>query len=69
MDTPLWNDHQGFNCELYRVFCENEGIKPGNERLFGNGSNYPEINCCGCGKGNGKFSSDKRGNNEEYKET
>ena len=44
------------------MFCENGEIKPGKEVVFGNMSNYPEINCCGCGKLKGKCASNKDGN-------
>ena len=32
--------------------CEKEGIKPGKEKYFGKAHNYPERNCCTCGKEN-----------------
>ena len=48
-DTPFWDDrisHLG-DCPLYRQkHCRNNS--PGT--LAGAAFNFPEINCCGCGK-------------------
>merc|ERR1712080_118950 len=50
-DTPAWTDGDGSKCQDYREHaCENGGIKPGEETFFGIKHNYPENNCCGCGK-------------------
>ena len=47
IDTPSWDDGRRGNCPLYRqIYCRNNS--PG--RLAGEANNFPEINCCGCGK-------------------
>ena len=51
-DTPSWNDGigpGGNKCEFYRKeFCRDNS----SGRLAGASFNFPEKNCCGCGKGN-----------------
>ena len=56
MDTPSWSDEQELSsgCEWYQVRCKNGNPKPEKEHLFGKLANYPEENCCGCGKTEGK---------------
>jgi len=46
-DTPSWNDGAGENCQDYRTkYCKVNSAGP-----FAGGSwNFPEKNCCGCGK-------------------
>ena len=48
-DTPLWDDTFGYNCEGYMTYG---WCKTGVINIRG-GSNYnfPESNCCVCGKG------------------
>ena len=44
-DTPGWDDGEGEDCAEYRsYYCD-----PG-DSLAGKQYNYPEQNCCGCGK-------------------
>lgn len=51
VDTPHWKSPHGDDCNAYRNgVCENDGIKLGKEWAFGETFNYPERNCCGCGK-------------------
>ena len=51
-DTPSWNDGSGTQhttCEDYRTkYCWDNSAKS----LAGVSYNFPEKNCCGCGKGN-----------------
>ena len=57
MDTPSWDDGAfGEDCKTYRNYwCENNAMKPEYEFMFGSKSNYPEKNCCGCGKYSGFY--------------
>ena len=57
MDTPLWDDGAfGEDCNTYRTYwCERNAMKPEYEFMFGSKSNYPEKNCCGCGKYSGFY--------------
>ena len=52
IDTPSWKSTDGLDCEAFRKLrvCENGGPKPGDYAHFGIENNYPEKNCCGCGK-------------------
>ena len=57
-DTPEWDnkgDGSGFDCKEYveRNWCENGAARPGHEDSLGSNHNYPENNCCVCGKGKG----------------
>ena len=56
-DTPLWDDGAfGEDCNTYRTYwCERNAMKPEYEFMFGSKSNYPEKNCCGCGKYSGFY--------------
>ena len=40
------------DCDVFRYtnVCENGGIKPGQEKYFGKDNNFPERNCCTCGR-------------------
>ena len=48
-DTPSWNDGFGDTCEDYRLrsYCQDNSAG----LLAGFAYNFPERNCCGCGKG------------------
>lgn len=51
-DTPSWDDGYGYGCSQYAGdWCKNGGPVPGGLRIGAN-YNYPEKNCCVCGKGN-----------------
>ena len=57
-DTPEWDnrgDGSGFDCKEYaeKKWCENGAARPGHEDSLGSKHNYPENNCCVCGKGKG----------------
>ena len=48
-DTSNWNDGQGNGCDDYSKYgCENGAFK--NNWNGGIYYNYPEQNCCACGK-------------------
>ena len=51
-DTASWTDGvgpTGNTCEDYRTtFCRDNSVNPA---LAGAPFNFPEKNCCGCGKG------------------
>ena len=52
VDTDNWVSSMGDDCEYYaKHYCENGSAKRGNEGVFGSDFNYPEKNCCVCGKG------------------
>ena len=59
-DTPQWTDTDSFTCDGYKTndWCRNgKALRHPWESTFGGiGSsyNYPEKNCCICGKGKGK---------------
>ena len=57
-DKPSWYDGLGHDCNTYAYlqWCENGAAKPGTG--LGAIYNYPEKNCCVCGKGN--FSNNLR---------
>ena len=49
VDTPGWADLDGNDCEIYASYiCVNGIAHPETE---GSDFNYPERNCCACGKG------------------
>ena len=58
-DTAAWSDGWGETCEYYltKGVCENGEVKDGqvlkNSAMF----NFPEKNCCVCGKIRGKYCS------------
>ena len=57
-DTDSWNNGYAETCSSYKSeWCENEGAKPDGGWALGSTYNYPENNCCVCGKGKniGKF--------------
>ena len=61
-DTPSWNNGYGLDCRSYGARrCANGAARPGLEWALGAKYNYPENNCCVCGKGN--FSNKVRGLN------
>ena len=46
-----WLNGAARDCKSYEQnFCENGAAKPGFEFALGNVYNYPEDNCCACGK-------------------
>ena len=49
VNTPYWTNGY-FGCDAYEDFglCKNGLVSPFTES--GKGSNYPEDNCCACGK-------------------
>lgn len=51
LDTDLWNNGRGFDCNSYtQHWCENGAARQGSEWTLGSTFNYPENNCCVCGK-------------------
>ena len=53
LDTPGWTNYVGgFGCQGYidHSWCANGAAVPGEEWTLGAGFNYPERNCCVCGK-------------------
>ena len=52
VDTDSWENGHGENCISYaNRFCQNNGANLGSEWALGSTYNYPENNCCVCGKG------------------
>jgi hypothetical protein len=64
-DTPGWQNNNGFGCDIYANnggrsrtvngqtpvgWCANGAAAPGQEWTLGANWNYPENNCCVCGK-------------------
>lgn len=53
-DTPGWRNGHGFgnSCDLYaKTYCENGKAKSTTRWALGRNNNWPEHNCCVCGKG------------------
>ena len=59
VDTAAWNNGGTYNCELYgrhvcHYVCDGVGCTGqaliGSEWALGSNHNYPEQNCCACGK-------------------
>ena len=49
-DTPNWSNGQGQSCSDYaETFCIDKSPKD-NVTLFGQDFEFPENNCCACGK-------------------
>ncbi len=59
-DTYLWSNGQNYTCSIYQFcvpnngwwWCPNGTSTPGTIWTGGAYYKYPELNCCGCGKGN-----------------
>ena len=58
VDTPSWKNNRFGNnwadCDVYaRNYCRNGVLNWGGEgiKMGGKVNNYPEHNCCACGKG------------------
>ena len=53
VDTASWVNGYGYGCTSYGElsWCENGAAKTGSEWTLGSKFNYPENNCCVCGKG------------------
>jgi hypothetical protein len=50
-DTPDWDNHAGKGCADYsKEYCVSGAFRPGSEWTAGEGFNFPETNCCACGK-------------------
>ena len=49
-DTESWDDDFGEDCSYYVTMCREGAVLPGNENHMGSMYNYPENNCCICGK-------------------
>lgn len=50
-DTSVWNNLHGHNCASYASqWCQNGAAITGKEWALGESFNYPEKNCCVCGK-------------------
>ena len=57
IDTPGWNNG-AYGCDTYKSkkWCEGGSAAPGSQWTLGKQFNYPEDNCCICGKrGPGKY--------------
>ena len=51
VDTDCWDNGYGHDCKSYgERWCENGAAKAGSEWTLGSKYNYPENNCCVCGK-------------------
>jgi hypothetical protein len=52
-DTPNWDNRHGISCEGYlsNSFCRGGGFLPHANWTSGFAFNFPEQNCCVCGKG------------------
>ena len=51
VDTESWINKHGHDCNTYaKNWCEYGGAKTGKEVTLGSVYNYPENNCCVCGK-------------------
>ena len=51
VDTVSWVNGHGHDCKSYgKQWCENGAAKAGSEWTLGSTYNYPENNCCVCGK-------------------
>ena len=50
VDTEKWSDNKGKSCSTYAGFCSSYQFKPGFETYAGAINNFPELNCCSCGK-------------------
>jgi CDP-glycerol glycerophosphotransferase (TagB/SpsB family) len=50
-DTTIWNNN-GYNCKYYlqQHWCVNDAANVSHAVKFGESFNYPEKNCCDCGK-------------------
>jgi len=53
-DTPKWEDPKGNGCIVYKNWPSCHDGKPieGNEKYMGKKYDFPEKNCCICGKPN-----------------
>ena len=53
-DTPGWDNGYGFGCEgslsYASGWCAGGAVVAGQEWALGPTYNYPEMNCCACGK-------------------
>ena len=50
-DTPGWTNPHGFGCSVYDVYwCADGQARPGQAWTLGKVFNFPEANCCACGK-------------------
>ena len=55
VDTGNWDSGKGHDCNSYaNTWCQNGAANTGYEWTLGSNYNYPENNCCVCGKGNSK---------------
>ena len=51
VDTPGWDNSRGKTCDEYgRLYCTDGGFKQGHSWIGGEVFNWPERNCCACGK-------------------
>jgi len=49
-DTPGWENPYGYTCSTYEKFCKDGRAQDGKHWTLGKKYNYPERNCCVCGK-------------------
>mmetsp|Transcript_19774 Transcript_19774/g.60000 ORF Transcript_19774/g.60000 Transcript_19774/m.60000 type:complete len:493 (+) Transcript_19774:103-1581(+) len=50
-DSAGWDNHSGKGCAAYEAeYCANGRFRAGSEWSGGEGFNFPERNCCACGK-------------------
>ena len=56
-DTPNWKDNHEYGCQYYKKqkICKNGKISENGEFYAGERYNFPEMNCCECGKSDKKF--------------
>ena len=51
VDTGCWTNGHGHGCASYaKQWCQNGAANSGSEWTLGSTYNYPEKNCCVCGK-------------------
>ena len=51
INTKGWKNGEGHDCSSYeKMWCFNGGAKVDSEWSLGAAYNYPEENCCACGK-------------------
>ena len=52
-DIVGWTNNHNATCLDYGAFCTNGAFKPNSRWASGANFNYPESNCCACGKASG----------------
>ena len=50
-EDPNWRGKGSITCSGFGTYCQNYTYVPGYEYMFGAINNFPDSNCCNCGKG------------------